>query len=141
MNSIFILKEIARWDRKVWKLFSLLNREMNKYFCIGNWEYEMCFRIIDKDEFKIYYKLDGKYHRTDGPAMIDNGGTEEWLVNGKYHRLDGPAVIRKYYCNWWYKNEILHRLDGPAVEYVKEDMKKYNEWWVDGKEIEIENDE
>ena len=43
--------------------------------------------------------VDGKYHRTDGPARIewfDDDGSlsiEEWLVEGKPHRLDGPAYI------------------------------------------------
>ena len=138
MDNIYILKEIAKYDSKVWRLFSLLNREMNKYFCVKGKEYEMCFRKVGIDGNGTYYLLDGKYHRSDGPAMIYNDGSEFWFVNGLMHRLDGPAVICKYYCNWWYKNGKHHRLDGPAIEYVKEDMKKHNQWFVNGERIEKE---
>ena len=140
MDNIYILKEIARWDKSVWRLFSLLNWEMNKYFNVKGYEYEIAFRMIGVDKIRIYYKLDGNYHRSDGPAMIYNNGGERWYFNGKYHRLDGPAIIRKYRSNWWYNNGKLHRLDGPAIEYYKEDMKNYNSWWVDGKEIGIDDE-
>ena len=138
MDNIYILKEIARWDKQVWKLFSLLNREMNEYFCILGREYELNFRRIDKNEIGIYYKLDDKCHRSDGPAMIYNDGSEFWFVNGKLHRLDGSAVIRKNNYNGWYKNGKLHRLDGPAIEYYKDDMKINNRWYIDGERIKIE---
>ena len=41
----------------------------------------------------IQYKLNGKHHREDGPAVIFADGTPSWFLNGKLHRLDGPAVI------------------------------------------------
>ena len=135
MNNIYILKEIAKFDKKVWRLFSLLNKEMNEYFNVKGKKYELNFRRIEKDKRGIYYKLDNNYHRSDGPAVIYNDGDETWYFNGQYHRLDGPAIIRKNYCNHWYKNGKLHRLDGPAIEYVKECNKKFNRWWVDGVEI------
>ncbi len=141
MNSIFILQEIAKWDKRVWKLFSLLNREMNEYFCIRNYEYEMCFRKIKKYASMIYYSLDGKYHRTDGPAVIYNNGDKSWYCNSMLHRLDGPAVIRINFCNNWYKNGKRHRIDGPAIEYVNDDEKKYNQWYIDGKLAEKEGGE
>ena len=135
MDNIYILREIARWDKSVWRLFSLLNKESNEYFCIGNREYEITFRTIKERMFGIYYKLDGKRHRSDGPAIIENNGDEEWYLNDKRHRLDGPAQIQKGYCNFWYKNGKFHRLDGPAIEYVNEEDKKYNKWFVDGMRI------
>ena len=139
MDNIYILKEIARWNKGVWKLFNLLNKEMNKYFCIRNKEYEICFREIKKDISGTYYLLDEKYHRTDGPAMIYNNGSENWYFNGILHRLDGPAKIWMGYCNRWYVNGKRHRSDGPAVEYYKECNKIHDEWFIDGKRIVKEN--
>ena len=135
MNNIYILKEISKFDRSVWRLFSLLNKEMNDYFNVKSREYEMCFRTINVKRFEIIYKLDGSHHRSDGPAVIYNTGSEEWYFNGQYHRLNGPAVIYIDHNNHWYINGKLHRLDGPAIEYVKEHMKKFNEWYINGKRI------
>jgi hypothetical protein len=39
------------------------------------------------------YRLKGRFHRLDGPALIDMDGTEEWYKHGLRHRLDGPAII------------------------------------------------
>jgi len=36
---------------------------------------------IDKDN-TIRYKLNGRLHRLDGPAVIYVDGTEEWYLNG-----------------------------------------------------------
>ena len=41
----------------------------------------------------IWY-IDGKRHRTDGPAVEWQDGDCDYYVNGKRHRLDGPAIIR-----------------------------------------------
>ena len=44
------------------------------------------------------WKVDGEYHRTDGPAVIEyskKGGIyqESYYRRGKLHRTDGPARI------------------------------------------------
>ena len=54
---------------------------------------------------RVEYRLNGKLHREDGPALEFANGDKEWWIDGK-----------------------LHRLDGPAVEWV--DGSK--EWWIDG---------
>lgn len=87
----------------------------------------------------VYYKLNGKKHREDGPAVEVVDGSKEWYYNGKKHREDGPAVERAngekvwwnhgalhriggpaYICPdgyaGWYENDTLHREDGPAIE-------------------------
>jgi hypothetical protein len=38
------------------------------------------------------WRLNGKCHREDGPAIEFANGTKKWLLNGKYHREDGPAI-------------------------------------------------
>ena len=135
MNEIFILKEIGKWDSAIWKLFSMLNKECYECFCVNNIEYEILFRKIEKDEFGTYYKLDGLLHRSNGPAVLYNGGSEEWYFKGKLHRLDGPAVIIINYCINWYVNGKLHRLNGPAIEFIEENNKECNSSYIDGRLI------
>jgi hypothetical protein len=50
----------------------------------------------------FYYNSEGKYHRTDGPAIIWSNGGKSWCINDKRHRLDGPAVeFSDGYKDWW----------------------------------------
>ena len=90
--------------------------------------------IVDykNDSFKIgksYFNNNGKYHRTDGPAVEYANGIKEWYLNGKLHRTDGPAIERPDGTKYWYLNGKTHRTDGPAVEYAN----GIKEWWVNGK--------
>jgi hypothetical protein len=48
--------------------------------------------------------INGKLHRTDGPALIWNSGCQEWYLNGERHRTDGPAVIWPNGSQEWYLN-------------------------------------
>ena len=65
------------------------------------------------------YILNGKLHRTDGPAYIswhENGHkwAEVYHLNGQFHRTDGPAYIS------WYPNGQRHseqyRLNGEKIK-------------------------
>ncbi len=64
---------------------------------------------------KEYKNELGKYHRTDGPA-IEEDGNKFWFVNGQHHRTDGPAV-ENLSGKFWFINDKPHREDGPAIEY------------------------
>jgi hypothetical protein len=77
------------------------------------------------------WHLNGKLHRTDGPAIVRRDGSTEYWVDGKAHREGGPAVIRADGSRSWHQDGRLHRTDGPAVE--EEDG--YTEWWVYGKRL------
>ena len=84
---------------------------------------------------RIEYRLNGKLHREDGPAIERTSGTKEWYFNGKLHRLDGPAdaehrqampaVERANGHKSWFIDGKLHRLGGPAIESTD----GYKEWW------------
>jgi len=53
------------------------------------------------------YSRGGKYHREDGPAIIQADGTIEWWLHGKCHREDGPAVIRADgRTEWWLQDKL-----------------------------------
>jgi len=48
-----------------------------------------------------------------------SNGNKHWYLNGKHHRTDGPAYECSNGSKEWYLNGSLHREDGPAVEYGK----------------------
>lgn len=73
--------------------------------------------------------VEGKRHRSNGPAVKWSDGAEEWWLNGQLHRIDEPAVIENNGTKKWYKSGKLNRENGPAIEYNNGDK----EWWVDGK--------
>ena len=54
------------------------------------------------------YKLHGKIHRVDGPAIISQLG-EMWMINGIFHRLCGPAIISGDYKAYY--------IDGVRLEF------------------------
>ena len=57
-----------------------------------------------------------------------NDGSIEWRLNGKLHNAEGPAVITSDGTEeWWFENN-LHRLSGPAVIYPDGSV----EYWVNG---------
>lgn len=97
----------------------------------------------------LRWTLNGKNHRTDGPAEEYNNGDYMWYKHGKQHRLDGPAeldegieywyvngvysatnnpAIRCVNCNTqiWYKDGKIHRDDGPAAITTAEDSQCCN---------------
>lgn len=71
--------------------------------------------------------LNGKLHRTDGPAHIELGVTH-WYQHGKHHREDGPAIIFDNNTQYWFINDELHREDGPAI--IDPNGSEY--WYIHG---------
>jgi hypothetical protein len=64
----------------------------------------------------------------DNNPIINERGTKRWRLNGKYHRIDGPAIEFEDGGKEWYLNGERHRVDGPAVE----DVDGHKEWWLNG---------
>ncbi|MFT7880861.1 MAG: hypothetical protein ABXS91_10765 [Sulfurimonas sp.] len=75
------------------------------------------------------WRLNGRLHREDGPAVIRPDGTREWWLDGRRHRKDGPAVEYSDDHGAWYLNDKLHREDGPAIETPQGDRM----WWLNGR--------
>ncbi len=50
------------------------------------------------------WRLAGKLHRTDGPAIEWALGTKSWFLNGERHRTDGPAIDLADGSKFWYLN-------------------------------------
>ncbi len=63
------------------------------------------------------YRINGKLHRENGPAIEYPDGSYHWYKNGKCHREDGPAIEEiTYGVKSWFINDELHRENGPAIE-------------------------
>jgi hypothetical protein len=61
--------------------------------------------------------------------LNSSDGTKYWYLNGKLHRTDGPAIERSNGTKYWYLNGKLHRTDGPAIERSN----GTKSWWLNGK--------
>jgi hypothetical protein len=61
------------------------------------------------------WKLNGKLHRNNAPAIIASDGMQIWIRHGKWHRDDGPAVIGADGSQIWYINDQRHRVGAPAI--------------------------
>lgn len=75
------------------------------------------------------WRLHGKLHRDDGPAVEYEDGIRAWYQHGKLHRIGAPAAIGHNGDKMWYQNDCLHREDGPAIETAD----GYKSWWLHGK--------
>jgi hypothetical protein len=51
------------------------------------------------------WRLDGKLHREDGPAIECANGGKSWWLNGKIHREDGPAYEDYDGTKTWWLND------------------------------------
>ena len=78
-----------------------------------------------------WWLLNGKLHRTDGPAFEHPSGYKAWYLDGKHHRTDGPAREFPDGSKSWFLNGELHRTDGPAVERAD----GYKAWFLNGVRI------
>lgn len=51
-------------------------------------------------------------------VRVDERGNIFWFINDKLHRKDGPAIEKVDGYKAWYIDDKLHREDGHAVEYA-----------------------
>lgn len=67
---------------------------------------------INQDQCYKEWRLEGKLHRTTGPAVIGADGHTEWWVGGSLHRQGGPAIeYDDGHKEWWFngRRRILHQ--------------------------------
>lgn len=79
---------------------------------------------------RIWTNDSGYLHREDGPARIDDNGSEHWLQNGEYHRVGGPCYDGPAGEEWQIHGKH-HRVDGPAI--IWSNGKKT--WCINDKEL------
>ena len=87
----------------------------------------------------IYWKVNGRCHRDDGPAIEWANGSKEWYKDGKLHRVGAPARELTDYKKEWYIDGLKHREDGPAIERPNASCFK-DLWYLDGAHIKTEKD-
>ena len=90
---------------------------------------EYTVKVYDNGD--IYWFINGKKHREDGPAVEYSHGDREWYLNGVRHREDGPAVECTNGNKEWYLNGKLNREDGPAIEYHNGSK----DWYLNGEDL------
>jgi len=64
-------------------------------------------------------------------VKVHDTGDTEWLLDGKRHRTNGPAIEYADGNKFWYVDGKQHRVDGPAIEWA--DGSK--SWYLDGKRL------
>lgn len=82
---------------------------------------------VDKYETKIW-KLNGLYHRVDGPAIEYADGTKMWYQSDIIHRVGAPAIEWANGTKMWFQNGMCHCIDRPAIERAD----RTKEWWLNG---------
>ena len=88
--------------------------------------YTGIIKWLDGDK---WWLLNGKLHRTDGPAIEwANSYKKAWYLNGELHRINGPAVEWANGFKLWFLNGKCHRTDGPAIENTN----GTKEWFLNG---------
>lgn len=86
------------------------------------------------DNFYNQFWLDEqqRYHREDGPAIIDAEGNRIWMIRDQRHR-DGDlpaAEMKNGDRSWWFEGK-LHREGNPAIVYAD----GREEWWTHGRKL------
>ena len=103
----------------------LLHRPFYEYYTTCRQHCIQSHIVITTDAERTAYTIFGKYHRTDGPAIVYANGDQYWYQNGKYHHEDGPAIVYANGDQYWYQNSKYHREDGPAIIHVNGDQYWY----------------
>jgi hypothetical protein len=68
----------------------------------------------------------------DSVRHVYDNGAQAWYINGKYHRTDGPAVIMENGDQHWFLN------DRDITQEVNEWMRKQNITWPWDMEIQAQ---
>lgn len=107
--------------------------------------------FIELDNGVMEYRLNGKLHNAEGPAVINPDGSFEHWINGKRHNLKKPSYFHPekkdawflngltkhnngshnsdYGYEVWRCNDNIHRLNKPAIK--KPNGTKI--WYFEGK--------
>lgn len=82
------------------------------YFCKAELVAKLRLGISNHQPM-VSFNIGNHYFKLNGPAIIRDGGTKEWLVNGILHNSNGPAAIYSDGSSeWWVNNELIK-----SVEY------------------------
>lgn len=126
MNNLYILLELARWDRTGRLLQTLVCASKPLYAYLRQNKVVLAelrdswLTIIVTEGATGYYDWCQRLHRLDGPAVIDRVCGKIWFSHGVPHRADGPAHSmtnawihqgRLLYCDYTNDTIVLQRRD------------------------------
>ena len=96
------------------------------------------YKVKVYDTHTVWYNLEGKYHRENGPAIEWADGRKYWYINGEPHRTDGPALEYADGTKSWYINGKEYS-EQEFNEYIKKQNKPClgKKIIVDGIEYEL----
>lgn len=133
------IAELFPFYRTCYKWYSVF-REISRCEQV-RFEKEYVIHVFTKKSEE--YIVNGKLHKTDGPARIGyykNGNIvwEEWWFDGELHRTDGPASVGYHengsicWQRWWFDGK-RHRTDGPAcIDYDRNGKITFQYWFING---------
>ncbi len=108
---------IAAFDWETWVKLVLYDDRFHEYaytpYCRK--QFIDLFTVLTINDNCTTYRLFGKLHRDNGPAIIYPDGEQKWYQNGNLHRDDGPAIIHSDGTQKWYHYDKQHKDDGHAV--------------------------
>jgi hypothetical protein len=143
-----ILIYTASYDADVWYKLTLIHENFKEYAHspAGITLFETLFteRVINvsskyHDQREICYKLFGKKHRRNNPAVIRGDGIIEWRINGVLHRDDDqPAIINNRKSLEWRTIFKQYYVDLNIINAPKNNI--LYEWWFNGKRNRFLND-
>jgi hypothetical protein len=81
-------------------------------------------KVID-DYGDIYYYLNDKRHRTDGPAIEYVSGSKDWYLNGYFHDEKGPSTIYSSGFKFWDIEDKIQTLSNTTIT-LKPQIFQYN---------------
>ena len=112
---IELLHEIASYDEASYKALlaiPLFARSLTPRIIV-DYQYSFGYSVSADSDINgdyVFWMLNWKLHRRDGPAIEYKNGDKEWYINGKRHRKDGPAIEcadgRK---EWWINGRMIER--------------------------------
>jgi hypothetical protein len=74
----------------------------------------------------------GLYDLGDGVTFVlTKSGRRAWYLNGRRHRTDGPAIEEADGTRVWWTKGKRHREDGPDIEFSNGTQ----ECWMNGKRV------
>jgi hypothetical protein len=120
MDLILDIKTIiASYDQEVWYHLYRFDSEFHNYAASprGISQFIELFTVKTDGVLWIQYRLFGKLHHRDLPAIACLDGGEAWYLNGRLHRdNDLPAATYANGDQFWYQHGQLHRdNDQPAL--------------------------
>ncbi len=101
---------IATFDEEVWYFFYKHFDDFKLLTCHSIPLFIQLFTKKHLFDNRIEYRLLGRLHRDDGPAVECTDGTLYWYQHGKItmygklHRDDGPAIIYSDGNQYWYQH-------------------------------------